>query len=210
MSHMWGKSTLSWNLWWFLTIFGSNKRLSLPPGPLIWTFMDMADLQHVLGGLIKLFEPPKMHNDSQNVEKTRWKKVEIHDISICAQFLCKNWVRLWVLYVGWVNPDPPVKKKFEHCLVSVASQPDFWRVFYDAFFAHSQGLMAVNMSLTPQGTFFKVFAHYQAIKVASRRLEPWFSRFDPKSGEKCHFHENGCFGGNFGSGNPADGSFSLR
>ena len=46
--------------------------------------------------------------------------------------------------------------------------------------------------------------------MTSRSLEPCFSRFDPKLAEKCHFHDNGCKGGNIGSGNTADGYFSLR
>ena len=52
--------TLRWHLWWFLTLFGSNKSLPLPPVPLIWTPMDLIDLEHAVGGLLKLWEAHKV------------------------------------------------------------------------------------------------------------------------------------------------------
>ena len=52
--------TLRWRLWWFLTLFGSNKSLPLPPVPLIWTPMDLIDLEHAVGGLLKLWEAHKV------------------------------------------------------------------------------------------------------------------------------------------------------
>ena len=69
--HFWGtkmtkfffkrlESTLRWRFGWFLTIFVSNKSLPLPPGPLIWTPMDLSDLEHVVRGLIKLWEAHKL------------------------------------------------------------------------------------------------------------------------------------------------------
>ena len=54
------ESTLRWRFGWFLAVFGSNKRLPLPPVSLIWTPMDLIDLEHVVGGLIKLLEADKV------------------------------------------------------------------------------------------------------------------------------------------------------
>ena len=51
---------LRWHLWWFLTLFGSNKSLALPPVPLIWTPMDLIYLEHAVGGLLKLWEAHKV------------------------------------------------------------------------------------------------------------------------------------------------------
>ena len=54
------ESTLRWRFGWFLAVFGSNKSLRLPPVPLLWTPMDLIDLEHVVGGLIKLLEADKV------------------------------------------------------------------------------------------------------------------------------------------------------
>ena len=51
---------LRWHIGWFLAGFGSNESLRLPPVPLLWTPMDLIDLEHVVGGLIKLLEADKV------------------------------------------------------------------------------------------------------------------------------------------------------
>ena len=52
--------TFMWRFGWFLITFGPNKSRPLPPGPLIWTPMDLSDLEHVVRGLIKLWEAHKL------------------------------------------------------------------------------------------------------------------------------------------------------
>ena len=73
---------LRWHIGWFLAGFGSNKSLRLPPVPLLWTPMDLIDLNIVLGGLIRLWEAHTVLQGSRNGRKTEWKKVKIHGISI--------------------------------------------------------------------------------------------------------------------------------
>ena len=58
---VWVEILLLGCLWWFLAILGSNKRLPLPPGHLIWAPTDLNDLWHVVGGLIKLWQAHKVH-----------------------------------------------------------------------------------------------------------------------------------------------------
>ena len=67
---------LRWHIGWFLAGFGSNKSLRLPPVPLLWTPMDLIDLEHVVDGLIKCLEAHKVLQVSRNGEKTGWKKVK--------------------------------------------------------------------------------------------------------------------------------------
>ena len=57
---IWVEITLMGPFWWFCTTFGSNRSLPVPAGPLIWTPMDLSDLEHVVRGLIKLWEAHKL------------------------------------------------------------------------------------------------------------------------------------------------------
>ena len=61
MSHSFGSKSTLVDFMVVFDLFGSNKKLPLPPGPLIWSPMDLVDLQHVLGGLIKPLEAHKVH-----------------------------------------------------------------------------------------------------------------------------------------------------
>ena len=59
-------------------------------------------------------------------------------------------------------------------------------------------------------TLGQIFLSICTLPIHKSDQQLCFSRFDPKLAEKCHFHVNGYEGGNIGSGNTADGYFSLR
>ena len=189
---------LRWHIGWFLAGFGSNKSLRLPPVPLLWTPMDLIDLEHVVDGLIKCLEAHKVLQVSRNGEKTGWKKVKFHCFSICPEFLCKNWVQFWFLYVGWGAMDVPVKKNIAHCSLSSGTGPDFHRVLFGTFFVHLSGPITVKMGSTPQDMFFYLSQHDWSIKVTTRRLELCFPGFAQKTAKKGHFQGNGCLGAKWG------------
>ena len=107
------------------------------------------------------------------------------------------------------QPGGPGQKKYSTLSALVSYRPQFLKGVLKTVFLHFWGPTTVNMCLTPSGIFFYLARHDWPKKFTTRRLEPRFSRFRPKSLEKCHFQGNGCAEASLGSGNPVDGLVSL-